>query len=69
MLGRVAAWCEPACYQPSLPCRCALPVVVPQERGNPPGAMSSRVWWVLGHVRREFGQGWPQFGPLGNQIW
>lgn len=68
MPGRVAAWREPACYRPSWLCPCALPAVVPRERGNPPGAVGSRLW-VLGHVRRGLGQGWLQFGPLHKWFW
>lgn len=68
MPGRVAAWREPACYQPSWPCHRAWPVVVPWERGNPPSAMGSRVW-LLGHARRGLGWVWPQFGSLSKWFW
>jgi len=68
MLGRVAAWREPAWYQPAWLCHRALPVVVPWERGNPPGAVGSGVW-VLGHVRMGLGWGWSQFSPPGKWVW
>lgn len=56
MPGRAAAWRGPACYQPSWVCHCALLVVVPRERENPPSAVVSRVW-VMWHVRRELKTG------------
>lgn len=57
MPGRVAAWREPACYQPLPPCPAGW--WSPWRRGNPPSDMGSRAGACEEGARMWLAAVWP----------